>query len=108
MSSANGKNSLEAQLGERIRNLRLEKGFTQQELADLLGSILDRETPERDRGWHQPDISDLEHGRRWPRTDVLHALAKIFRVKVDDIVSIPNPIKAAAQKGGRADRRRGA
>ena len=65
-----------ADFSERLKELRLEQGYTQQALADMIkvhGS----------EGMHGMSISGYERGIRKPSFEVLDALADIFNVSLD-------------------------
>lgn len=61
---------------ERLRELRLEQGLTQQALADKI-KVHDP------HGMHGMSISGYERGVRKPSFEVLDALADIFNVSLD-------------------------
>lgn len=61
-------------LGRNVRRLRTARGMKQGDLADKLGM-------------YQPDISDIETGRRWPSQDTLVSLAKALRVTVSQLLA---------------------
>ncbi len=61
------------EIGQRIRALRMERGLTQQELADLIGIS-------------QNSISKIEPGLRVPSIDTFLVLAELFDVSIDYIV----------------------
>lgn len=54
-------------IGGRVKARRSELGMTQSELATGLGC-------------HQPDVSEIEHGKAQPRMSLLFDLACILRV----------------------------
>ena len=60
-------------IGARIKNLRKERGLTQQALADELGVTLNY-------------ISKIEPGMKVPSIDVLVVMAEYFGVSLDHIV----------------------
>ena len=60
--------TLQEALGEKVRALRLQRGWTQTQLAERLG-------------WHQPDVSDLEQGHHAAKLDTVEQIAKAFGVK---------------------------
>ena len=60
-------------IGARIKNLRKERGLTQQTLADELGVTLNY-------------ISKIEPGMKVPSIDVLVVMAEYFGVSLDHIV----------------------
>lgn len=59
-------------LGENIRRLRKQEGFTQESFADHAGI-------------HRNYISDMERGRRNPSVDVLEKLAVALNVSVSNL-----------------------
>ena len=59
----------------RIRELRVEHGFTQQYVADLLG--IDRS-----------NYSKYERGKLEPNPDMLIALTKLYNVSADYLLGI--------------------
>lgn len=61
-------------LGERIRELREEKGLRQWQLASLVGTQANR-------------VSDWEIGRREPTIPSLRKLAAAFGITVSDLLS---------------------
>jgi len=67
---------LSGRLAQNIKQLRLARGFTQQQLADLSG--LPRAT-----------CSNLESGSANPTLAVLHALAKALQIPIEELVSVP-------------------
>lgn len=65
-------------LGKRIAALRKEHGYTQTELADLIGGI-------------QVIISDYERGKLRPHPDMIVRLAQALRVSTDELLGVkPN------------------
>lgn len=65
-------------VGKRIRALRLQRGYTQQQLAHLL-KITDHGT-----------VSRLESGKHTPYVDTLIKLSKIFKVPISDLIEKPH------------------
>jgi transcriptional regulator with XRE-family HTH domain len=65
---------LRAQLGTRIVNLRLERGMSQSELADLLAVPRGR-------------VSKWEGGYNAPPPEDLVALSGVFEVSVDELLT---------------------
>lgn len=65
-------------LGTRIRILRADNGWSQEELANKLGETLDLEEPMK-----ALTISSYETGKRLPTLSTLLGLSKIFDVSVD-------------------------
>ena len=62
------------ELYEKLQQLRKEKGWTQEELAELL--YVSRTA-----------ISKWESGRGYPSIDSLKAISKLFKVSIDDLLS---------------------
>lgn len=60
-------------IGERIRELRIEKGYDQQKICDLLNI-------------EQSTLSNYENDRRIPKLDFIVILADIFQVSTDYIL----------------------
>lgn len=58
-------------LGERIKQLRLDKGYTQREVAEKLGVS-------------QPNYAQYENGRRNPKPETLKKIAKAIGVQTQD------------------------
>ena len=65
-----------AEFKDRLKELRLERGLTQQALADMI-HVHDAQ------GMHGMSISGYERGVRKPSFEVLDALADIFNVSLD-------------------------
>lgn len=63
-----------ARIGQRIRDLRIERGLSQRELAD------------RAKLW-QDFISQIETGGKGPSLDTLNAIAKALGTTAADILS---------------------
>lgn len=61
-------------LGEKLKKLRADNGFTQEELAEKL--YVTRTT-----------ISKWESNRGYPNIDALKAISKFFSVSIDDLLS---------------------
>lgn len=61
--------------GSKVKELRLEKGLTQQQLANLLGVAVSA-------------ISSYESGNRYPSYEVLISLARIFHVSTDYLLGL--------------------
>lgn len=72
--------------GERLRELRLQKGYTHQELADLLG-VSERQ------------ITRYESGKTDPSSSVLTRAAQVLGVTTDYLVGLADDI-APGLKGG--------
>lgn len=60
-------------IGQNIKRMRIERGWTQEELAFRLGTS-------------QPKISDLEAGQHNPRMDTLRRLAEVFSVDAGSLL----------------------
>ena len=58
-------------LGKALREYRLKKGLTQQELADKCGLDISY-------------VGGIERGQRNPTLGVIHGLASVLRVKVSE------------------------
>lgn len=71
------------ELGEKLQQLRKQKGMTQQELADRL--YVSRTA-----------ISKWESGRGYPSIESLKAIAALFSVTVDDLLSSEEILALAA------------
>lgn len=73
--------SLERRVAENVRRLRKERGWTQSELGQRLGTF----------GFpmQQTTVTKLEAGERPIRLDEVLALARLFDVKVEDLYSPP-------------------
>jgi transcriptional regulator with XRE-family HTH domain len=82
---------MRAQIGSRIRELRSQKGISQQRLAELLGVS-------------RPTISQMETGERKISAEELDALAEIFNISADSLLNKEEEPKVILQKGTR-DRR---
>ena len=75
-------------LGKRIAALRKERGYTQVELADQLGTT-------------QAIVSDYERGKLRPHPDMIVRLAKALRVSADEMLGV----QPARQNGAPVSRR---
>lgn len=64
--------------GKRIRQLRLARGMTQQQLADATGGLITKQS-----------ISKYERGKSQPSSVVLGKLAEVFGVKTADLFREP-------------------
>ena len=67
-------------LGKRIFELRKEKGMTQEELAEKLGTLHNQ-------------ISRLENGMVNPKITTLLKVAEVLGVSVSDLLNFPDDIK---------------
>ncbi len=61
--------------GEKIRALRLEKGLTQAQLADMIGVV-------------KGSISAYEQGKKHPSVEVLIKLCSVFDVSSDYLIGL--------------------
>ena len=75
-------------LGERIRDLRKEKGYSQQQMARKLHIT-------------QGAISQWENGTTTPAADQLSALADVFEITVDELLGREEKKPAIADGPGR-------
>ena len=64
-------------IGPRLRETRTARGLTLAEVAEQMGASVST-------------LSRLESGRRRPTLDLLIALARIYRVALDDLVGAPS------------------
>lgn len=77
-------------IGQRIRQLRSERGLTQRELAEKAGVF---------------DIGELERGRKVkggpvnPTAETLHKVAVALGVELEDLLGRPAPDEFAARIG---------
>ncbi len=62
------------QIAERLRELRTQIGYTQSQVADILGV-------------HRPTISEIEAGRRAVTAEELYVLARCYATTVGEILS---------------------
>ena len=62
-------------MGEKLKSLRIEKKFTQKQIADRIGLAISA-------------VSSYESGTRYPSYDVLVKLARIFHVSTDYLLGI--------------------
>lgn len=65
---------LKDSIGERIREIRINKGFSQEEVARVLGL-------------HRPSISQIEHGERDVTAQELVKLSELFNVTLEDLTT---------------------
>ena len=85
---------LSGRLAQNIKQLRLARGFTQQQIAELSG--LPRAT-----------CSNLESGSANPTLTVLHALATALQVPLEELVAVPRADVQYYPKGSLPSRTRG-
>ena len=64
-------------MGKKLKALRLEKNFTQKQIAERIGLATSA-------------ISSYESGMRYPSYDVLVKLARIFHVSTDYLLGMTN------------------
>ena len=74
------------ELNEKLQELRKQKGFTQEELAEIL--FVSRTA-----------ISKWESSRGYPNIDSLKAIAKFFGVTVDELLSGDELLTIAEEDG---------
>lgn len=72
-------NSIQAQLGQRVKQLRLQKGLSQEALAERCG--LDRTY-----------VSGIERGVRNPTLEVLHIIASGLNIDLANLFVFSDPI----------------
>ncbi|WP_227318831.1 helix-turn-helix domain-containing protein [Cedecea davisae] len=72
-------NSIQAQLGQRVKQLRLQKGLSQEALAERCG--LDRTY-----------VSGIERGVRNPTLEVLHIIASGLNIDLASLFVFSDPI----------------
>lgn len=65
--------------GEKLRELRLAKGLTQQQLADKLGLV-------------KGSISAYEQGTKYPSLEVLRNICRIFQVSSDYLLALSDDV----------------
>lgn len=63
------------QFGERVKQVRDEKGMSQEELADKAGL-------------HRTQISLIERGMRSPRLETIEKLAKALKIQAKDLLPV--------------------
>jgi transcriptional regulator with XRE-family HTH domain len=67
------KRDLKKAFGKVIKELREDRGLSQQELADTAGI---------DRSY----LSDLERGLNFPSLNIVYSLAEVFKMKANELV----------------------
>lgn len=72
-------NTIQAQLGQRVKQLRLQKGLSQEALAERCG--LDRTY-----------VSGIERGVRNPTLEVLHIIANGLNIDLASLFVFSDPI----------------
>jgi transcriptional regulator with XRE-family HTH domain len=65
------------EFGKAVRKLRLERGITQQQLADACGLDLSY-------------IGQIERGQRNPTLGVIHGIAKVLDTKISELLKKAN------------------
>lgn len=68
-------------IGKRIRNLRIENGFTQTEFAQLLACS-------------RKHLGNIERGESRPSLECLHDISNALNVTLDYLISESSPIKS--------------
>jgi len=63
---------LKEQFGRRLKEVRLDRGLTQQQVADALETTVQT-------------ISSLERGVHWPSYETLSALLKVLKAKPKEL-----------------------
>ena len=66
------ENNILKQFGARIRQLRKQKGFSQEQLAELTG-------------FHRNYIGMVERGERNPALVNIHVFAKVFGLSISEL-----------------------
>lgn len=74
-STKKAKAALEESLPERLARLRRERGITQAELAEQVGTI-------------QPIVSDYERGRCRPNPVILVKMARVLECSTDELLGL--------------------
>ena len=67
--------TLQRQVGERIREIRLAKGISQEALAHEIGL-------------HRTYVGSLERGERNPSLQVVSRLARLLEVSTDQLLAV--------------------
>ena len=80
------------EFNEKLQELRKQKGLTQEELAEKL--YVSRTA-----------ISKWESGRGYPNIESLKAIAKLFSVTVDELLSTDEVLTIAKEEGEQRERR---
>jgi transcriptional regulator with XRE-family HTH domain len=75
-------------VGERLRTLRIERGLTQVQLAEMVGT-------------HQTALSQVEVGRRGVSLDQILKLARALKVTPDQILGETPPPNGTRPQSGR-------
>lgn len=78
--------------GKRLVQLRLERGLTQSDLAELIEST-------------QRNVSHYETVAEFPPTEVLVKLASVLKVSTDDLLGLRTPRRAPEPKEDPEERR---
>jgi DNA-binding XRE family transcriptional regulator len=58
---------------ENVRNIRIKKGMTQSQLANLAGI-------------KQPSLSEIEAGKKMPKLDTAKRIAAVLDCAIDDLL----------------------
>jgi len=79
----------ESRFGERVKALRTDQGWTQEEFGNRLGEL----------GYpmSQPIIANLEAGKRPTRVAEVAAIATVFNIPITALFGPPSPSEEAAQ-----------
>ena len=72
-------NDYNMQIGQNLKKLREDKGYTQQQMADLMHT-------------HRTGYSKMENGQQDISVDALVSVATHFGITVDDIINMKNEI----------------
>ncbi len=80
------------EFNEKLQELRKQKGFTQEELADVL--FVSRAA-----------VSKWESGRGYPNIDSLKAIAKFFSISIDELLSGDELLTAVQQDNKKRESR---
>jgi len=75
-------------IGKNIRRLRLERGWTQQDLANKLGTT-------------QKTVTAYECGTRYPTAEKIPVIANLFGVSINDLYGATVPPKRRKAKNPR-------
>lgn len=61
--------------GNKLKNIRLDAGYTQKQIADILGCS-------------QPSYQQYENGKRKPGADLLYEICKILKCSADELLGL--------------------
>ena len=67
-------NYLKQKFGKRIRELRKSKGYTQEQVAEMIGM-------------EPPNISKMENGLHFPQPENIEKLSGVFNVEIRELFS---------------------